>query len=68
MQLREYHNHIWPVFGDELWRHHLQEVVPPEFIAEYRPDVVVILSQLHSKEIAGTVSEILDYEPTVYTL
>ena len=45
-----------------------QEVVPPEFIADYRPDVVVILSQLHSKEIAGTVSEILDYEPTVYTL
>lgn len=45
-----------------------QEVVPPEFIADYRPDVVVILSQLHSKEIAGTVSEILDYEPAVYTL
>ena len=45
-----------------------QEVVPPEFIVDYRPDVVVILSQLHSKEIAKTVSEILDYEPAIYTL
>jgi hypothetical protein len=36
-----------------------QLVVNPQFIKEYSPDVVIILSQLHSIEIKKTINELL---------
>lgn len=45
-----------------------QEVVSPSFITNFRPDVVFIMSQLHSIEIAETIDKLLSYKPELYIL
>lgn len=45
-----------------------QKVVSPSFICEFQPDVVLILSQLHSIEIEETVRSTLNYEVDIYKL
>jgi SAM-dependent methyltransferase len=45
-----------------------QLVVEPKFIQSYKPDVVIILSQLHSKEINDTISGLIDYDVITHTI
>lgn len=34
-----------------------QEIVPPSFLTEYRPDVVIVMNPVYRDEIAGTLDE-----------
>jgi hypothetical protein len=41
-----------------------QRIVPPEFLSEYRPDVVIIMNPLYEAEIRNKLAE-LDCRPTL---
>ena len=45
-----------------------QLVVAPKFFKSYKPDVVIILSQLHSKEIKESILGLVNYDIEILTI